>query len=352
MPATGDRITKRRDGLLQGMHAAHTPDVPRRKYVSARTIAGGVSPEKGLPIAHDGDTRTVDDPDGSGFSEQLHIAPLTVSDEEVPLRYAQGGAFAELHLAQGPKARGPFRRRKRRSQVGGYSRASRFRLCRTLASIPRDSKALFITLTYPPRCRADAESAKRYHLQAFKKRFERRYGVHAAVWRMEFCGGVPHFHLLDFFPNHPVISKALLAEIREWVARAWWEICGRISEEHLRAGTSVERPRSLVRTMKYISKAEPSRIGSSPGEGPPRHVGRRWGVWRKGLLPIVWVETRVSLKDAFRLRSILRKRLGLKNRPGVVTFRVFVRDDHIERLLGHLGYAAPDREDLAYGPGH
>jgi hypothetical protein len=301
----------------------------------------------------------------SGFSEELHNAPLTVSDEEVPLRYTQGGSYAELHLPQGAratrsyaelhlpqrvKATSPFRSRKRRPQIKGYSRASKLRLCRTLASIPRDSKALFITLTYPKGCRIDTVAAKRHDLQAFKKQFERQYGKHAAVWRMEFCDGIPHFHLLVFFNKHLIISKALLAEIREWVARTWWEVCGRISEEHLRAGTSVERPRSLVRTMKYISKAEPSQISSSPGEGSPRHAGRRWGVWRKELLPIVWVATRVSLEDAFQLRCLLRKRLGLKNRPGVVTFRVFVRDEHIKRLLVLLGYAVPGPEDLAYGP--
>ena len=313
---------------------------------------GGISPEKVLPIPHNEDTRTGDGPDGSGFSEEFHIAPLTVSDEEVPLRYAQGGAFAELKLQQRVKASSPFRRGKRRSQVGGYSRASRLRLCRTLAPIPRDSKAVLVTLTYPKGCRIDTVAAKRHHLEAFKRRFERQYGEHAAIWRMEFCGRIPHFHVLLFFHRHMIISKARLAQVREWVARTWWEVCGRISEEHLRAGTSVERPRSLVRTMKYISKAEPSQISSSPGEGSPRHAGRRWGVWRRELLPIVWVETHVSLKDAFQLRHILRKLLGLKNRPGVVTFRVFVRDEHIKRLLELLGYAVPSPEDLAYGPGH
>jgi hypothetical protein len=33
MPATGDRITKRKDGLFQGMYTAHTPDGPKRKYI-------------------------------------------------------------------------------------------------------------------------------------------------------------------------------------------------------------------------------------------------------------------------------------------------------------------------------
>jgi integrase len=36
MPATGDRITKRKDGLFQGMYTAQTPDGPKRKYVCGR----------------------------------------------------------------------------------------------------------------------------------------------------------------------------------------------------------------------------------------------------------------------------------------------------------------------------
>jgi integrase len=36
MPATGDRITKRRDGLFQGMYTVQTPDGPKRKYIYGR----------------------------------------------------------------------------------------------------------------------------------------------------------------------------------------------------------------------------------------------------------------------------------------------------------------------------
>src|SRR3712207_2379251 len=36
MPATGDRITKRKDGLFQGMYMAQTPHGPKRKYIYGR----------------------------------------------------------------------------------------------------------------------------------------------------------------------------------------------------------------------------------------------------------------------------------------------------------------------------
>jgi hypothetical protein len=36
MPATGDRIAERKDGLFQGMYTAQTPDGPKRKYIYGR----------------------------------------------------------------------------------------------------------------------------------------------------------------------------------------------------------------------------------------------------------------------------------------------------------------------------
>jgi hypothetical protein len=36
MPATGDRITKRKDGLFQGMYTVYTPAGPKRKYIYGR----------------------------------------------------------------------------------------------------------------------------------------------------------------------------------------------------------------------------------------------------------------------------------------------------------------------------
>lgn len=36
MAKTGDRITKRKDGLYQGMYTVHTPDGPKRKYIYAK----------------------------------------------------------------------------------------------------------------------------------------------------------------------------------------------------------------------------------------------------------------------------------------------------------------------------
>jgi hypothetical protein len=304
---------------------------------------GGVVPERDpLVSRNESASATTGDPKPSGSSRELHNSPPTVSYEEVELRYALGGAYAKLELPQRIKAKRPCRGRKGRSKIVRFSPSSRLRLRRKLDSTSRDCGALSITLTYPKWYRTDPRTAKRHNLEPFGKRLERKLGEHACVWRIEFSYKHPHFHLLLLFDGRLTISKARLAEIREFVALAWWEVCGRICEEHRRAGTSVERPRSLFKTKRYISKPERPRKGTSPSDdGPPQDAGRRWGVWRKLLLPIEWVKRRLSIRDAFQLRRLLRKLLGLKHRAGVVTFRVFVRDELIRRLLALLGDTVP-----------
>jgi hypothetical protein len=51
-------------------------------------IAGGILPGN------------VDDPDGTGLSEDFHISPPCIGDGEVPIRYSLGGSYAEIGLRE------------------------------------------------------------------------------------------------------------------------------------------------------------------------------------------------------------------------------------------------------------
>src|SRR5688500_12736905 len=85
-----------------------------------------------------------------------------------------GGSFAQLrphHRQLSPVGGGGLR-----GAVSGFSKASRRRLQRLLASIDRESVRvpLFVTLTYP----ADyptAPATHAAHLRAFRERLIRRY---------------------------------------------------------------------------------------------------------------------------------------------------------------------------------
>lgn len=185
-------------------------------------------------------------------------------------------------------------------------------------------------MTYPKQCPEDPELCKR-HLKAFLKRLERRYGPFAAFWRLGIqVRGAWHFHLLLFASP----SIGTLPELRDSVASCWYEVTGRVSEGHLRAGTNLEVVRRWKKATsyaeKYLAKEEQFPEGME--------TGRVWGTWNKEFLPVRWETTQVSLRDAFKIRRIYRKLARKKGSGSLRRITVFIRYENVVRLLEFLGY--------------
>jgi hypothetical protein len=162
-----------------------------------------------------------------------------------------------------------------RERVRGFSRESRRNLLRRLASINRAAFQAFkgrlisITLTYPHEYPEDPELCKR-HLKAFRKRFQREYGSFAAFWRLGIQQrGAWHFHLLLFVES----SVGSIGELRRFISSSWYEVTGKISEGHLRAGTRVEPVKRWREATSYVE-----RYMAKPEEFPEGlQTGRIWG---------------------------------------------------------------------------
>jgi len=213
---------------------------------------------------------------------------------------------------------------------------SRRNLLRRLAAINRtafrafEGKVFSLTLTYPKQYPDDPELCKR-HLRAFLKRLERRYGPFAAFWRLGIQKrGAWHFHLLLFAPP----SFATLPELRDCVASCWYEVCGKVSEGHLRAGTNVE----VVRRWKKVTSYAEKYLAKEEQFPEGMETGRVWGTWNKELLPIRWETTQVSLRDAYRIRRVYRKLARIRSTGSLRRLTVFVRYENVIRLLQFLGY--------------
>lgn len=131
--------------------------------------------------------------------------------------------------------------------------------------------------------------------------------------------------------------------MRSFVARAWYEVCGKVSEDHLKAGTSVEKVRNWLDTMKYMAKAETLTdiAEDDEPEGEKKSPGRFWGIWNKDLLHIVWETVQISPRGFFKIRRILRRLVRLKPRDTVRAMRVFRKDDVIKMILSYFGYSPP-----------
>jgi hypothetical protein len=223
-----------------------------------------------------------------------------------------------------------------RDRVRGFSRTSRTNLLRRLASINRRAFRAFkgriicVTLTYPDDYPDDPELCKR-HLKAFRKRLQREFEPIAAFWRLGIQKrGAWHFHLLLFVG--PSIGP--VRELRRFISSSWYEVTGKVSEGHLRAGTRVEAVKKWKKATSYVE-----RYMAKPEVFPEGlQTGRIWGIWNEELLPVRWETVEVSLRDAFRIRRIYRK-LGRKKGSGSLRrITVFVRHENVIRLLKFLGY--------------
>jgi hypothetical protein len=189
---------------------------------------------------------------------------------------------------------------------------------------------IFVTLTYPHEYPEDPVLCKR-HLKALRKRLQRKCGDFAGFWRMGIqTRGAWHFHLLLFVG--PSIGP--LSDLRRFISSSWYEVTGKVSEGHLRAGTRVETIRRWKQATSYVE-----RYMAKPEEFPEGlQTGRIWGIWNGDLLPVRWETVQVSLKDAFRIRRIYRKLARRKGSGSLLSMTVFVRYENVIKLLGFLGY--------------
>src|SRR5687767_4836946 len=191
-----------------------------------------------------------------------------------------------------------------RDKVRGFSRASRRNLLLRLASINRRAfrafkgRMIFVTLTYPHEYPEDPEVCKN-HLKALRRRLQRKFEPFAAFWRLGIqMRGAWHFHLLLFVGP----SFGTVGELRRFISSSWYEVTGKVSEGHLRAGTRVV---AVKRWREVTSYAE--RYMAKPEEFPEGLLtGRIWGVWNENLLSVQWEKVEVSLRDAFTIRRIYR----------------------------------------------
>jgi hypothetical protein len=255
--------------------------------------------------------------DPTGFIYPTYRAAQTETQKDMPslesphqgvayVSSSVGGSVSTLSFEETitKNQLGPPKRHGKgtRDRIRGFSRASRRNLLRRLASINRAAFKAFkgrlisITLTYPHEYPEDPEVCKN-HLKALRRRLQRRFGEFAGFWRMGMQKrGALHFHLLLFMG--PSIGS--MGELRRFISASWYEVTGKVSEGHLHAGTRVVAVKKWKQATSYVE-----RYMAKPEEFPEGlETGRIWGIWNEELLPVQWETTKVSRRDAFRIRRI------------------------------------------------
>lgn len=170
------------------------------------------------------------------------------------LKSCRGGSLATLHYnkhstrSSSNDIPNPRRGGGTKQEVKGFSPRSRLNFLRKMSKINYVGYRgiiLYLILGYPSGKHPASADAWKKHLQNVIKRFERKYGKIPGFWRLEIDKKnsqdlYPHFHILLFL-DRPCLSKASLEEMRYFVASSWYEVCGKICDDHLAAGTRVTR---------------------------------------------------------------------------------------------------------------
>ncbi len=237
-----------------------------------------------------------------------------------------GGSLAQVKSGLGGQPGGG-----KRGDVTGFSSASRRRLMRLISSFERPVRPIFITLTYPDVFPGERARWKR-DIDVFGKRLAREHPEAGFLWRIEFeerksgqsQGEIaPHFHLL--------VYGAPFRYLLKWVPGAWWAVVGSGNEDHLRAGTRVERIYSWGGVMRYVGKyiAKEQRY-------PVDWQGRVWGVVGRKRLPwAVEVVIDLTREEAIKLTRLARRMIGAKRRSFSYGLTWIVR---AERVLDYLEF--------------
>jgi hypothetical protein len=277
----------------------------------------------------------------AGTETQRDMPSLESPHQEVAyVSSSVGGSVSTLSFEETitKNQLGPPKRHGRgtRDRIRGFSRASRRNLLLRLASINRAAFKAFkgrlisITLTYPHEYPEDPEVCKN-HLKALRRRLQRECGTFAAFWRLGIQKrGAWHFHVLLFMG--PSIGP--LSDLRRFISSSWYEVTGKVSEGHLRAGTRVEVVKRWKQATSYVE-----RYMAKPEEFPQGlQTGRIWGIWNEKHLPVRWETAQVSLRDAYKIRRIYRKLAKRKGSGSLCRITVFVRHENVVKLLRFLGY--------------
>lgn len=217
---------------------------------------------------------------GVGLS-MYHISPRKLEEAKIGNRPEpkvilwRGASLVSAEVGKLKAGKGR-RHDWKRGAIIRFSKQSRRRVLRIVATLKRETHPIFSTLTYPDEFTRLPRVVKS-QLDKFRKRLLRKFPDAIVIWRMEAQvrkSGVnigeiaPHFHMLIWNVSY----ENLLA----WIPQNWYEVVGSKDKKHLMAGTRVERVRStrgvLFYTAKYICKALDYEL-----EG----WGRYWGIFNR-----------------------------------------------------------------------
>jgi hypothetical protein len=209
----------------------------------------------------------------------------------------------------------------KRGQIIAFTKGSRRRLMRMIGKLQVSEKPLWVALTFPDEFfenRDDGVEIKKC-LRRFGARFRRRFPGGSFIWRLEMEQRKSGKYPGHYFPHfHVLVYGVKLVDLRDWMPRAWWGACGKLSMDHLKAGTYSKSLDDRKNVFSYVSKYQAKVTGRQSFK-----LGRLWGVCLPENLP--WaqeVRVRVGEGEAVKLMRYMRRYAHIHGRD-MVSLTIF-----------------------------
>lgn len=204
--------------------------------------------------------------------------------------------------------------------------------------------AIFVSLTFPNDLWIeDAADFWRRARESFKRRLDRRDQKAEkrtlGSWRLELADERspydlhPHYHCILISG----LAKRPIQEVRAWIAQQWSESCGRLSDDHLKAGTSVEEIETRLdwlKGSKYVGKRETLQV-------PIPVTGRACGWWGWSRIEESFIDPepkKLSREEAIELREDLVRGSTYELPKELYSMKSFVSYEEVGRMLEWTNY--------------
>lgn len=276
--------------------------------------------------------------------------PLYLTQYHTSQRQAIGlsrsGRLLQLATKGDPR---PKAKEWKRGKVTGFSKRSRARIFRKMATVRKEAYAgaLFLTLTYPRLFSHDPKVWKR-HLDVFGKELRKKYPACSMIWKLEPQPKrmAPHFHILIF--GVQFIPK-------DWIHAVWYLTVDSGSWYHLEHGSWIVEIENAAMGMRYVGKyiaKQVHEVDEVTGEVTEwEYPGRWWGVIGRAKLPVDLVGFGVRSRPWFLVKRALRKYFERQRKPWNFRDRgggyILMDGEQAYKLLRLFGATAHDTE---HGP--
>ncbi len=223
-----------------------------------------------------------------------------------------------------------------RKSIKNFSRASRLRLMKFLASLPFSDLGVsyFVTLTYHNSW-PDSQHLVKRDLHDFFIYLLRLYPHLSYIWKLEYQKrGAPHFHLVLFVPDE--VDKKFSYKLKRDIAFLWLRFnhCGCYwCQQH---AVKVQRIQSFKRLSFYVSKYMAKEDWTERPEGTGRFWGRSKNLYaRARVKAMVDVHTFYEIRE--KLLKVLRQRRSkynyyIETLDNKFNFFVFIDDEEFKQI--------------------